>query len=298
MEGYSTKDFDRDFPTDDACLEFLFNQRWPSGVHCLKCQEITPHYRITDRPCYSCQSCGSHVYPMAGTIFAGTRFCNLRLWFRAVALMAVTRCGISSRQLSRDLGVGVKTGWRMFHQIRSVLMDNENVELAGEVEVDETYFGGKFKNMHKAKREAIGGRGVSGKTAVLGMVERGGRVRAKVVRHTDAKTLLPEIRNTVEAGTLVHSDEAAVYNGLDGMGYWHDTVPHSKGVYVRAKDIHTNTIEGFWSQLKRSIDGSYHHVTTPYLQLYVDEYAFRYSHRNDERNMFWSMMERVVACSA
>ena len=97
------------------------------------------------------------------------------------------------------------------------------------------------------------------------------------MHHTDAKTLLPEIRNTVEAGALVHSDEAAVYNGLDGMGYWYDTVPHSKGVYVRAKDIHTNTIEGFWSQLKRSIDGSYHHVTTPYLQLYVDEYAFRYS---------------------
>ena len=150
------------------------NQHWPSGVHCIKCQEITPHYRITDRPCYSCQNCGSHVYPMAATIFAGTRFCNLRLWFRAVALMAVTRCGISSRQLSRDLGVGVKTGWRMFHQIRSVLMDDEEGELTGEVEVDETYFGGKFTNMHKAKREAIGGRGVSGKTAVFGMVERGG----------------------------------------------------------------------------------------------------------------------------
>ena len=128
---YSTKDFDRDLPTDDACLEFLFNQRWPSGVHWLKCQEITRHYRITDRPCYSCQNCGSHVYPMAGTIFAGTRFSNLRLWFRAVALMTVTRCGISSRQLSRDLGVGVKTGWRMFHQIRSVLMDDEEGELTG-----------------------------------------------------------------------------------------------------------------------------------------------------------------------
>ena len=294
MEKYTTRDFDRDFPTDDACLEFLFRQRWPDGVQCPKCQRVTPHYRIADRPCYSCQHCGSHVYPMAGTIFEGTRFGHLRLWFKAVAYMAVTRCGISSRQLSRDVGVGVKTGWRMFHQIRKVLAEEDGT-LEGDIEVDETYFGGKFKNMHKAKREQIGGRGVSGKTPVFGMVERGGRVKAKVVRHTDAKTLLPEIRDTVEAGATIHSDEAASYNDLDGMGYWHDTVPHSKGIYVRGKDIHTNTIEGFWSQLKRSIDGSYHHVTTRHLQKYVDEYAFRYSHRNDEQNMFWTMMGRVIS---
>ena len=125
MQKYTTRDFDQDFPTDDVCLEFLFRQRWPDGVHCPKCNRITPHYRIADRPCYSCQHCGSHVYPMAGTIFGGTRFSHLRLWFKAVAYMAVTRCGISSRQLSRDLGVGVKTGWRMFHQIRKVLAEDE-----------------------------------------------------------------------------------------------------------------------------------------------------------------------------
>lgn len=112
MQRYSTRDLERDFPDDDACLEFLFHQRWPDGVTCPKCQKVTVHYRINKRPCYSCQDCGSHVYPMAGTIFAGTRFSHLRLWFRAVAMMAVTRCGISSRQLSRDLGVGVKTGWK------------------------------------------------------------------------------------------------------------------------------------------------------------------------------------------
>ena len=289
MDKYSTRDFDRDFPTDDACLEFLFKSRWPDGVPCTKCQQVTPHYRIADRPCYSCQHCGSHVYPMAGTIFAGTRFSHLRLWFKAVAYMAVTRCGISSRQLSRDLGVGVKTGWRMFHQIRKVL-GNDDVILHGDVEVDETYIGGKRSG---GKR----GRGAEGKTIVMGMVERGGKVKAKVVPDVKARTLVPEIQSSVPVpvGTAVLTDDLPSYRKLSSLGYRHDVAPHSKGVYVVGKDIHTNSIEGFWSQLKRSIDGSYHHVTTHHLQKYVDEYSFRYSHRNDDQNMFWTMMKRVIS---
>ena len=294
MQKYTTRDFDQDFPTGDVCLEFLFRQRWPDGVYCPKCNRITPHYRIADRPCYSCQHCGSHVYPMAGTIFGGTRFSHLRLWFKAVAYMAVTRCGISSRQLSRDLGVGVKTGWRMFHQIQKVLAEDEGV-LEGDVEIDETYIGGKFQNMHRAKREQIVGRGVTGKTPVFGMVERKGRVRAKVVDRTDAKTLIPEIWASVDEDAVIITDGMASYRDLGRLGYQHDVVPHSEGIYVIGKDIHTNSVEGFWSQLKRSIDGSYYHVTTRHLQKYVDEYAFRYSHRNDEQNMFWTMMGRVIS---
>ena len=251
MDKYSTRDFDRDFPTDDACLEFLFKSRWPDGVPCAKCQQVTPHYRITGRPCYSCEHCGSHVYPMAGTIFGGTRFSNLRLWFKAVAYMAVTRCGISSRQLSRDLGIGVKTGWRMFHQIRKVL-GNDDVILHGDVEVDETYIGGKRSG---GKR----GRGAAGKTIVMGMVERGGKVKAKVVPDVKARTLVPEIQSSVPVGTAVLTDDLPSYRRLSSLGYRHDVVSHSRGVYVVGKDIHTNSIEGFWSQLKRSIDGSYHH---------------------------------------
>ena len=285
MEKYTTKDFDRDFPTDDACLEWLFKNRWPNGVTCEKCQQVTPHYRISGRPCYSCDRCGSHVYPMAGTIFEGTRFSSLRLWFKAVEYMAVTRCGMSSRQLSRDLGVTVKTGWRMFHQIRKVLADGDAI-LMGDVEVDETYIGGK--------RPGKRGRGAAGKTIVMGMVERGGKAKGKVVPDVKARTLIPEILSTVPVGTAIITDDLPSYRRLSALGYPHDVVPHSKGVYVLGKDIHTNSVEGFWSQLKRSIDGTYHHVTPQHLQKYVDEYGFRYSHRNDEENMFKTMLAEVV----
>ena len=145
MDKYSTRDFERDFPTDDACLEWLLKSRWPDGVKCEKCGKVTPHHRITGRACYSCQICGSHVYPMAGTIFQDTKFDHLKLWFKAVAYMSVTRCGISSRQLSRDLGVTVKTGYRMWKQIRSTLADDKKIKFVGKVEVDETYIGGKQK---------------------------------------------------------------------------------------------------------------------------------------------------------
>ncbi len=292
MKKYSTKDFDRDFPTDDACLEWLKNARWPEGIHCDKCGKITKHYRITGRPVYSCEFCGSHVYPMAGTIFEDTKFDHLRLWFKAVAYMSVTRCGISSRQLSRDIGVTVKTGYRMWKQIRSVL--NEEIKpLSNEVEMDETYIGGTAGNMHSAKRKKLSGRGTSGKIPVWGAVERKGNVIAATVPNVDGVTLLPHIREHVIPTTTVCTDEAGGYYHLKDNGYDHKVIRHNERVYVIG-NVHTNTIEGFWSQLKRSIDGTYHHVTAEHLQEYIDEYSFRYNHRKDEKPMFISMLNQVV----
>lgn len=284
MEKYTTRDFDRDFPNDDACLDWLFQSRWPDGVHCEKCQRVTPHYRIKGRPCYSCEFCGSHVYPMVGTIFERSTT-PLRLWFKAIVQMAVTRFGIYSRQLSRDLGVTVKTGWRMFHQIRKVLTENDGT-LFGKVEIDETYVGGK--------RQGKRGRGAAGKTIVMGMVERKGRVRAKVVPNVKADTLTPEIEANVLRGAIVYIDDLPSYGRLARKSYKHMVVPHSETIYVLGEDIYTNTIDGFWSQLKRSIDGTYHHVTAKYLQRYLDEYAFRYSHRDDEQAMFRKMLGQVA----
>ena len=221
---------------------------------------------------------------MAGTIFQDSHL-PLRLWFRAFAQMAVTRCGVSARQLSRDLGVTPNTALRMWRQIRNILTDDGSL-LLGEVEADETYVGGR--------RPGKRGRGAAGKTIVAGVVERGGKVRARVVSDVKAATLLPNIQANVLPDATVYSDDLQSYNGLTRMGYSHRVIPHSLGVYVLGKDIHTNTIDGFWSQLKRSIDGTYHHVTPAYLQGYVNEYAFRYSHRKDDRPMFWTMLGQVI----
>ena len=286
MQKYSTKDFDRDFPDDDACLEYLFKARWPDGVFCVKCGKITKHYRIKGRPVYSCDLCGSHVYPMARTIFQDTKFDHLRLWFKAIAYMSATRCGMSSRNLSRDVGVTIKTGYRMWKQIRSVLGTGDNLKFLGHVEVDETYIG--------ARKAGKRGRGAEGKTIVLGIVERKGRAKGIVIPDAKAKTLIPLVQDNVLKDATVYTDDFLSYNRLASLGFDHKTVAHSQKVYVSAGDIHTNSVEGFWSQLKRSIDGTYHHVTAEHLQEYVDEYSFRYSHRKDEKPMFLTMLEQVV----
>lgn len=296
MKTFSILDFETRFPDDDTCLDWLLKARWPDGVTCGKCTKITPHYRLTGRPAYTCGLCGSHLYPMAGTIFQDSRT-PLRLWFRAVAMMAVTRCGISSRQLSRDLGVTVKTGYRMWFQIRQILVENTG-SLLGIVEADETYVGGKAKNKHANKRDGKRGRGASGKTIVMGLVERKGKLVAQVVPDVSRATILPKIQAHVAPETTIYTDELPTYSPLVKMGYRHGTVNHLAKVYVTGGDIHTNTIEGFWSQLKRSIDGTYHHVTAQHLPDYVNEYAFRYNHRGDETPMFWTMLNQVVKHSS
>ena len=263
---------------------------YPHGVKCRKCQEVTKHHRLNDRKAYSCQYCGTQVYPLAGTMFEKSST-PLKSWFYAMYIMASTRTRISAKQLERELGVTYKTAWRMFKQIRSIL--NEDVDLDGLlVEVDETYIGGKAKNMHKAKRERLGGRCTAGKQPVFGMVERKGKVVTKVVPDVSQKTLLPNIREEVLRSSLVYSDEHSSYDPLKSMGYQHRRVHHGAKVHV-VGDVHTNTIEGFWSLVKRGISGVNHAVSAKYLQGYFDSYGFRWNHRNDDEAMYGSMANRV-----
>jgi hypothetical protein len=208
-QKFTVADFNAMFPDDGACLEWLKNHLYPDGIFCKKCQKATKHHRVASRPSYSCDFCGNHVHPRADTIYHKSPT-PLRLWFYAVYLMASTRCGISAKQIQRETGVTYKTAWRMFKQIRSMLSDDDGDPLSGKVEADETFMGGKAKNMHKDKREQrIQGRGPSGKTVVAGVVERKGRVTARKVDDTKAETLLPFVKARVLPASTVFTDELA-----------------------------------------------------------------------------------------
>lgn len=282
MDKYTTKDFDREFPDDASCLEWIKNHRWPDGIRCDKCGKVTKHYRVTDRACYACEFCSHQVFPLADTIFH--KSCtSLRTWFHAIFLMASTRCGISAKQLQRETGVTYKTAWRMFKQIRTLLYGEFDM-FSGEVEADETYVGGKGKGTR--------GRGAEKKTIVAGVVERKGSVRAEVVSDVKSKTLIPMIESTVEPASTVYTDDMPSYHKLSRVGYNHKVIKHMAKIYIDG-DVHTGTIDGFWSLLKRGIDGVYHSVSPKYLQQYVNEYSFRYNHRKDTNPMFKLFLKQI-----
>ncbi len=281
---YTIQDFNEQFPTDESCLEHLKEQRFPGGItYCDKCQQDRKHYKIAGRPVYSCDHCGTQISPMSGTIFEHSST-SLRLWYYAMYLMASTRCGISAKQIQRETGVTYKTAWRMFRQIRTLL--SEDMQLEGEaVEIDETGVGPTTKRLGKSPKP---------KTTVFGMVERKGRVKAVVAGDRKKETLMPIIKEYVMPKSTIFSDEWPSYDdlGRHKNEYEHRRINHSAGVYVMG-DVHTNTIEGFWSLVKRGIGGVYHQVSQKYLQSYLDEYSFRYNRRDQGNLIFTSLLKRV-----
>lgn len=293
MEKYTIAKFNEDFPDEDACLDRIAGWIYPDGIVCRTCAQVRPHAKLTGRKAYSCAHCGTHVYPLAGTIFAKSST-PLKSWFYAMYLMASTRCGISAKQLERELGVTYKTAWRMFTQIRK-LMDEDGGPLQGIVEVDETWHGGKLtlpgRKGHTG--QAPGYNSLANKTPIVGAVERGGKVKAKVVTNVRKGTLLPLVTAHVMPSATVFTDEHLAYSNLTKLGYAHRRVNHSAKVYVTG-DVHTNTIEGFWALLKTGIVGTHHSVGAKYLQSYVNEYAFRYNHRKDTTPMFQILARRLA----
>jgi transposase len=291
MERYTFKDFERDFPTDGACLEWLKNHLYPNGIFCETCHKVTKHHKVTSRKSYSCQFCGHHVHPTAGTIYHKSST-SLRTWFHAIFLMSSTRCGISAKQLERETGVTYKTAWRMFRQIRKMLEEN-HAPLSGQIEADETFYGGLSKNMHKDVRaRKITGTGGSGKIVVAGVAQRQGKVVAKVVPDRLSETLMSFVEEKVLPSSVVFTDELPAYNPLPASGYEHKRVHHAAKVWVKG-DAHTNSVEGFWSLVKNGLRGVNHSVSAKYLQSYLNEYAFRYNRRFDTRPMFESFLTQV-----
>jgi transposase-like protein len=291
---YTIFHFDREFPDDAACLDYLVGKLYPDGIRCPKCQRVTKHHRVKSRPAYSCQFCGHYEYPMAGTIFQDSAT-SLRLWFYGIFLMASTRCGISAKQLERELGVTYKTAWRMFNKIRS-LLSQDGDPLTGAIEADEAYIGGQGKWKHASKRGHD--TAFSSKTPVFGMAQRGanggkGKVVAQVVEAASGPSILPKLKTRVLPESMIYTDEGNVYDSLKGQGYAHQRVNHSQQIYVDGT-AHVNTIEGFWSLLKSGIRGTYHSVSTQHLQSYLDEYAFRYNNREATgRGMFDAFLSRI-----
>jgi transposase-like protein len=288
---YTRNDFDREFPTDDICLDTVKEQRFPGGMaHCQKCNEDRKHYRVTGRTAYACDHCGNHIYPLAGTIFEKSTT-PLRIWFQAMYLMGSTRCGISAKQIQRETGVTYKTAWRMFRQIRSLLSEPDMQLEGSTVEMDEMYYGGTRKSGRGRPM-----RGDKKKTPVVGIVERGGkgRVIAMATADVSGATLLGMARDFVLPKSTIFTDEFCSYDGIKHMSgnYRHRRIKHAARVYVRG-DVHTNTIEGFWSLVKRGIGGVYHSVSQKYLQSYLDEYSFRYNRRASGNLIFRAMLARV-----
>jgi len=280
--SYTKKDFEREFDSEETCLRTIFNHRFGELTVCPKCHKETKFYLLKGRKAFSCLHCRHQIHPLANTIFHKSAT-SLKDWFYAMFLFSVSKNGVSALELQRHLGVTYKTAWRMAKQIR-LLMGHDGLKLEGEVEVDETYVGGKSINSRNKKRTLLD------KEVVFGMVERNGRARVKHVKSSGARVLLPEIARHINTTAKIYSDEWGSYKKLAKLGFNHGSVNHKQNEFSR-DDVHTNTIEGFWSQLKRSINGTYHVVSPKYLQFYVDEFAFRYSLRTQP--VFPALLRRL-----
>lgn len=282
---FTIKDFNNRYPDEDACLEEIFSKRYQKFSTCPKCGKPFKYYKVKDRKCYACQSCGHQLHPLADTIFHKSST-PLKSWFYAIYLFSVSKNGVSAKELERQLGVTYKCAWRIAKQVRRLFTDDNNEPFDGTFEVDETYIGGKKKN---SKR----GRGADGKKLVVGIVEREGDIKAVVTENVKSSTVMPLIKDNVKQGSVVMTDEYNIYNSVPKAGYKHHTVNHGAKQYVEGIN-HTNTIEGFWSQLKRSVDGTYYAVSPKYLQTYVNEFTFRYNHRKSDEHIYNVLLKKVA----
>jgi transposase-like protein len=277
------REFQARFPDEDACLNHLMRTRYGERLTCMGCHREATYYRVKTRRCFTCEHCGYQVYPTAGTPFEKTRT-SLRDWFYVMFLFCTTRNGVAAKEVQRQLGVTYKTAWRMCNLIRKYMgyVDGD-FPIGGPgkiVEADETFIGGK-----DTKEEG------DDKAVVIGMVERGGDVVTRHIQDRSARNIGPNIKKFVKAGSRVHTDDWTGYRVLtERHGYEVETVNHSAKEYVRG-DIHINTIESFWANFKRGINGTYVWVSKKHLQTYLHEFEYRHNLRQQPRLMFELLLQ-------
>jgi len=283
VQAFSVREFFATFPNDDACLTRVMEVRYGLRHTCGKCGVEATFHKITGRRAFACAACGDHLYPGVGTIFEDSRT-PLQTWFYAIYLFIATRHGVSGKELQRTLGVTYKTAWRIGHQIRSLMEKADGFEmLKGHVELDEAYVGGR--------RSGKRGRGAEGKTIVMGLAERGGKIAAEVIPNVKKETLRGVVLEKVEKGSIVSTDELYSYNLLEGDGYKHGRVKHGEKEWsyydYRHDAVHnTNRVESFWKLFKKSVASTHIHISAKYAERYLGEFAFRSNHRHMRNAMF------------
>ncbi len=283
VQAFSVREFFAEFPNDDACLNRVMEVRYGMRHVCGHCGKDSTFHKISGRRAFACAACGDHVYPCAGTIFQDSRT-SLQTWFYAIYLFIATRHGVSGKEMQRTLGVTYKTAWRIGHQIRDLMKKADGFEiLKGHVELDEAYVGGR--------RSGKRGRGAEGKTIVMGLKERGGRMAAQVIPNVKKATLRGVVLETVEKGALVSTDELMSYGLLTDDGYKHGTVQHGAKDYAyydyrHGATHHTNHVESFWKIFKDSINSTHIHISAQHMERYLGEFSFRSNRRQMGNAMF------------
>lgn len=278
----------RYYADEQVCINTVAALRWPNGKPvCPKCgveEGYRKHYWLATQKRWKCYSCRKQFSVKVNSVFEDSAL-GLDIWLIAMWMLVNCKNGVSSYEIARETGIAQKNAWHLLHRLRYALQSKDGGKVGtdgGVIEVDESFIGGKARNMHTAKRKAtIKGRGATGKTVVMGILERGGKVKTVVVANRKKKTLQAEIKKHVEAGAQVMSDELLSYEGLS-KDYTHNVINHAEK-YVDGI-VHTNGMENFWSLTKRALHGTYVSVEPFHLFRYLDEQSFRFNNRKDKSN--------------